>query len=1023
MNKNLTPNSKPDIEAVLRKIAQSTQLTPTHSEQQEDMPLLHGEAPRTMWQKIKGGFKYMFVGDKWLQDRRDQTARALEVSRERHADAMQAKQQQFRTMELALSELQRQDNLRFHAEERERDRELQAYLAEAHRLMIEEEGVKNRELARELANLQRELQANEGRLNREQMLKAEMMRAEVNKWVVERQREIHLELRVIDAELQRDLRKSDHDTAIEQLKTQKALQTSPLCAQAEQILVGAPDDGIPPLIILPSPPTLKFEPAGGGSPVGNSPLAQHFPIIEKKLAEALHALTALYVQRGRGLRVIDGGWRSKAAHGRAAALQVFGEIKSEPGLILESTVQGNQFFLNTAFWNTGWREPRYQTVVSLDWHEALYEGIKARCLAWKAKSANKNPEELEKLYGKTAVANFKHNLLIIEREARCLEDGIDLADIDRDYKISSSDSERLGRFVIAVNLLHAAMAADEYFLLWVPFAERQSPLSPLLPLLLPEWFEDAPSKTLSEFIALSVDFYQNLYTTMGEEQTAWLPELFLEFAISLAELPDKSWAWRQIHNALGIFVSLRGGIPEECESSKDLQSCLWELMYARLVETDTGFMEKVNQALEILQDERHVDVAEACFVRGMKNLDESKLQDSATLSKAIVDFSQTLSLQNTHRAAWYQRGVAHLALEQWALAESDFSHALELESNALTLHQRGKARFGLGKLAEAVTDGEAALDLITSDSQDSSGVNLTELEQDIRLFRAVLAADAKLRKEIKHEVEEEARRKQEEEARRKQEKEARSRTKPGNVFSDPLKALKNANGPEMVVIGAGEFKMGDSYSDYAQPTHAVRIAYPFAIGKYPVTFDEYDLFCEETKRNKPSDKGWGREKLPVINVSWQDAVDYCKWLSEQTGNTYRLPSEAEWEYACSAGSAGAYCFDGNRNQLDEYAWFDNNSNSQTHSVGQKKPNAWGLYDMHGNVWEWCEDAWHDNYYNNAPTDGSAWDSGGYEIVIRGGCYNYNNDYCRSTSRSYANNGNYNNNVGFRVVCDVASKIQ
>jgi formylglycine-generating enzyme required for sulfatase activity len=127
---------------------------------------------------------------------------------------------------------------------------------------------------------------------------------------------------------------------------------------------------------------------------------------------------------------------------------------------------------------------------------------------------------------------------------------------------------------------------------------------------------------------------------------------------------------------------------------------------------------------------------------------------------------------------------------------------------------------------------------------------------------------------------------------------------------------------------------------------------PYSIGKYPVTFEEYDYFCEATGREKPSDEGWGRGRRPVINVTAYDAEAYCEWLSKVTGKFYRLPTENEWEYACRGGSDGEYCFGDDVSQLVDYAWYSDNSEGKTHPVGEKKPNNYGLYDMHGNVWEW-----------------------------------------------------------------------
>ena len=234
----------------------------------------------------------------------------------------------------------------------------------------------------------------------------------------------------------------------------------------------------------------------------------------------------------------------------------------------------------------------------------------------------------------------------------------------------------------------------------------------------------------------------------------------------------------------------------------------------------------------------------------------------------------------------------------------------------------------------------------------------------------------------------------------------------GDTFRDRLKDGTLA--PEMVIVPAGKFRMGSDEYESERPVHQVTIEYEFAIGKYPVTFEEYDEFCEVDGRDKPNDQGWGRGKRPVINVYWKDAKDYCRWLSEQTGKLYRLPSEAEWEYVCRAGSTTRYSFGDNREVLQEYAWYDKNSNDQTHPVGEKKPNPWGIYDMHGNVWEWCEDTWHSDY-KGAPTDGSAWVTGGEQNrrLLRGGSWSYNMHLCRSTDRFRSGYRSYI--FGFRLV--------
>lgn len=175
---------------------------------------------------------------------------------------------------------------------------------------------------------------------------------------------------------------------------------------------------------------------------------------------------------------------------------------------------------------------------------------------------------------------------------------------------------------------------------------------------------------------------------------------------------------------------------------------------------------------------------------------------------------------------------------------------------------------------------------------------------------------------------------------------------PGQTFRDPLKS--GGEGPLLTVIPAGRFLMGPpdsepNRSNIEGPQHEVIIAQPFALGVYAVTFMEYRHFCEITGRKLPDDNGWGRENRPVINVSWYDAQAYCVWLSEQTNQSYWLPSEAEWEYACRAGTQTPF-HTGETINPDQANFA--RKHAKTLPVGSFAPNTFGLYDMHGNVWEW-----------------------------------------------------------------------
>ena len=241
---------------------------------------------------------------------------------------------------------------------------------------------------------------------------------------------------------------------------------------------------------------------------------------------------------------------------------------------------------------------------------------------------------------------------------------------------------------------------------------------------------------------------------------------------------------------------------------------------------------------------------------------------------------------------------------------------------------------------------------------------------------------------------------------------------PGSSFRDRLST--GGEGPEMVVIPAGRFRMGDlsgAGDDEEKPVHGVVIAWPFALSKYEVTFEDYDRF---THPNKVDDEGWGRGRRPVINVSWDDANEYAAWLSAETGKRYRLPTEAEWEYAARAGSTTKYSWgnDIGSNRANCYNVYCGDRWEYTAPVGSFSPNAFGLYDVHGNVWEWVQDCWN-NSYAGAPTDGSAWTSGDCSWrVFRAGSWFLEPRYQRSAYRLSYTRSLRSIDLGFRLAQDL-----
>jgi formylglycine-generating enzyme required for sulfatase activity len=220
--------------------------------------------------------------------------------------------------------------------------------------------------------------------------------------------------------------------------------------------------------------------------------------------------------------------------------------------------------------------------------------------------------------------------------------------------------------------------------------------------------------------------------------------------------------------------------------------------------------------------------------------------------------------------------------------------------------------------------------------------------------------------------------------------------------------------PWMVSLPGGPFTMGspeneDGHDHDEEPAREVTVQ-PFAIGQYEVTFDEWDTcVADGACLDRPKEADWGNR--PVINVSWNDAKEYVVWLSKKTRQFYRLPSEAEWEYAARAGAGTRYWW-GNQ-ASPEHANYDGNVGEPT-DVGSYPANPFGLYDMHGNVWEWVEDCWHASY-GGAPSDGSAWRGGNCSFrVVRGGSWNNRPWNVRSATREGQKPVNQSRYLGIRV---------
>jgi len=238
-----------------------------------------------------------------------------------------------------------------------------------------------------------------------------------------------------------------------------------------------------------------------------------------------------------------------------------------------------------------------------------------------------------------------------------------------------------------------------------------------------------------------------------------------------------------------------------------------------------------------------------------------------------------------------------------------------------------------------------------------------------------------------------------------------------NAPNDIPIATETPSRIEMVLLPAGRFTMGDK-DEIDAPPHEVAVS-AFYMDKYLVTQEHYQNICG----NNPS--RWNGDRNPVEQVRWSDAVKFCNarslaeglepcydletWQCNFDANGYRLPTEAEWEYACRAGTQTIYFFGDNPSKLGDYAWFDKNSGGHPQPVGRKRPNPWGLYDICGDVWQWCNDCYQVDYYEQAPVEDPRGPQAGETRVVRGGAWKFSDENCRSGYR-------YNENPGYIDVC-------
>ena len=831
---------------------------------------------------------------------------------------------------------------------------------------------------------------------------------EFQAWLFQQQKQLQIELAQYNRETQYLNAVYQRETTLEI----KELDNWPIKNYSWQILqYHQGRDPIPVQIIL-APPEIDFDRFEHLNKTSTST----FPKVEKRLSQHLRNFLEKHYpleNQQRPTELIDHTWDSNRFAGGSAVKTIFSRLKSEPILLIESEVDGDLINIKVAYWSGGQEiSPFYKTIISqLHYPKFVYEFAIQRALHWetnvkqKLLARGKTEQEInQKFAGDNAL-----NLSIYREDKELQAEGIEF---ERAYKTNSEDFGKLSALLGAYHNVIAALFTDIHYLI-------NTNLSPKLPELLAELETDfSIEKCLADdLFQMVIESYIGSLRAMTKDRSELVPGFAADIAFGLTGLFDSNLAEQMLDFSLESWLNCRY---LSVENGKEK----FDIVAENLLPLDQEFMTKVNRCLVGLGHRKNLSVINSYYSRGIEKFNLEKYQE------ASIDFGYVVDLNPGFSDGYYQRGLNYIQLENYGDAVGDFTQVVRLDaSHAQAYNYRGYAYSKLGEYEQAVDDYNQAINL-----------GLTEAVKNRDIVLGVW-------KKFQHQTEEKI--KGEETKRLEREAEVKRQQKSeGEVFifeivtvNNTGKIISSNEGSagqkiedlgsgiklEMVYIPGGSFLMGSPENEperesYESPQHQVNIQ-PFFMSKYTITQDQYQAIMG----NNPSYfKGGNR---PVEKVSWHHATKFCQRLSSKTGKIYRLPSESQWEYACRAGTTTPFYFGETVtpelvNYNGKYPYGDapkGKYREGTTNVGTFRPNAFGLYDMHGNVWEWCLDFWHDDY-NGAPTDGSAWESGGNSNgrVLRGGSWYLNSRYCRSARRLYTYADYLNYIRGFRIVWSPSS---
>jgi len=719
------------------------------------------------------------------------------------------------------------------------------------------------------------------------------------------------------------------------------------------------NEKIPPLIII-SPPEIEYD----KFPYPPSGL----PKLEKNIEENMRVFLNKHYPKSddkRPTNLAGGAWDTNKMRSETAVKLLFYLLKSIPVIILDSEIDGDNLNFRIACWDVG-IDYLYQPIISnFSYKEFLYQVAKKSAQQWEKQKQEILAKgiPLETILKNPQAQENEINLAIWQQEQTLKDCGLEEVS---DYKPTKVGAQKLSQYWSILHCLCASLATDAYY-----FTRYRE--TPKLPYLLQELTQELPAPEAKGLIEVAMDYYQSFCEQLEGVNSKKSPDLYIELALGLLAFDDKSIAQEQLEKSLNTFLKIR-----ELESGISLFDRLNRVEQAVELE-DAIYIEKVNQCLRSLNISREIRLGEAYYKQGVRCYDAKQYE------KAIFNFEEAL-------ARGYALAEIKLVRAQSAQKASE-TQEIQKQRQAENLEEQGDSYVQIGDEKKAIFFYEQAVNLGSTtaetkvaklknkqqqqqaqsyEKQGDVSFDETEYLQAIIFYEQAVnlgsaTAEAKLAK--------------------------------AKIKVEETQDLDLGNGIvlKLVEIPSGSFKMlGD---------HEINLK-GFLMGTYPVTQKQYQQVMGINPSNFVDDNN------PVERVTWFDAMEFCERLSEKTGKQIMLPSEAQWEYAAGAGTSQKVFF--GDQHLSQYAWFDKISLATTHPVGEKEPNPWGLYDILGNVWQWCQDDWESDYHM-LPKDGSVFKKNGTTRARRGGSWLNYASYCHCHFRLWYNADYKHNSIGFRVV--------